>query len=87
LLATRAADGDAGLGRLVYALAFAGYRPQVVLFDVARALKESAPHLHVIEVYVFPEIPARVLNIEGTGAGEEQDGGWRRTPGEDRERV
>ena len=45
-----------------------------MFFDVARALEEGAPDLLLLEVHVFPEGPARVLDVEGAGAGEDEDG-------------
>jgi len=42
-----------------------------MFLDVARALEEGAPDLLLLEVHVFPEGPARVLDVEGAGAGED----------------
>ena len=46
----------------------------IMLFDVARALEKRAPRLHVLEVDVFPEGPARVLDVQRTCAREQEDG-------------
>jgi hypothetical protein len=45
------------------ASALAGYRGFVVFFDVARALEECTPGLHLREVDVAPEGEAWVLDV------------------------
>jgi hypothetical protein len=62
------------LAGFIHAAALAGDTGFVVLFDVARAFEEGAPDLHLLEVDVFPERPARILHVEWACAGQEEDG-------------
>lgn len=46
-----------------------------MLLHVQRALEKCAPDLHLVEVEFFPERPARVLDVERTGARQHEHAG------------
>jgi hypothetical protein len=50
----------------------------IMLLHISCTFQERAPALHLLEVHILPEPPARILDIQRTRAGQQQDGGLQR---------
>lgn len=69
LLAIMAANRQTRSAGFIHTSPFATHTPQIMLLDIPRPLQERAPHLHLVQVAIFPERPARILDIQRACAG------------------